>query len=338
MAERRSPLRKRLIILIILTLLYVLLYHTKWITNVNLALLAVPGYQKSTRDQQLLTKDQETNHTFVEILRKHERENPNANTNYCTKISQHRMETARHVCMVNNIMPSNKPRKLDGFIVSNKYKFMFELTPKVSSTTWRHLLHDVVDPQCMGNMYGYRMLNTTLNKTIEEYKKAIFFREPLERLVSYYYGMMHYKSGQSVNNKKFDDLIIRSGIRNHSVMHTKPKGDIYNITFSEFAQMVLFYKANASIPSSSHYQRVGYKLCLHDYDFVGHFETLAEDAECFLELINIADQYSFPEIHIQRGNVRFSESMKSLPQNILRDLIEFYRLDYEILGYKIPKF
>ncbi|XP_006820094.1 carbohydrate sulfotransferase 11-like [Saccoglossus kowalevskii] len=190
-------------------------------------------------------------------------------------------------------------------------------------------------------MYGYRMLNITLNKTIEEleeYKKAIFFREPLERLVSYYYGIMHYTSGYSANNKKFENLIIRSGIRNHSVMHSKPKGDIYNITFSEFAQMLLFYKANASIPSAGHYQRVGYKLCLHDYDFIGHFETLSDDSECFLKLINIADQYSFPKIHIQKGNIRFNESLKSLPRNVLRDLIDFYRLDDNILGYKIPKF
>ncbi|XP_077862052.1 carbohydrate sulfotransferase 8-like [Saccoglossus kowalevskii] len=273
---------------------------------------------------------------------KYVRENVKTITYDCQKVSQQRMETARQACLANNITPSKKPRHIGSLIVSNKYKFMFELTPKVSSTCWKHFLHDVVDPQCMGNVYGDGMLNTVkLNKTIEEleeYKKAIFFREPLERLVSYYYSIVHYTSVFSGRNKEFNDLIIRSGIRNHSVMHSTPKGDIYNITFSEFAQMVLFYKANASISMSGHYQRVGYELCLHDYDFIGHFETLSEDAECFLKLINIADQFSFPEIHVQKGNVRFNESLKSLPRNVLRDLIEFYRLDYEILAYKIPKF
>ncbi|XP_006814569.2 carbohydrate sulfotransferase 13-like [Saccoglossus kowalevskii] len=260
----------------------------------------------------------------------------------CQQRNRDRLMTARQACIAYNLRPSKRQRHIGKYIVSKKYKFMFALTPKAASTSWKHFLR-IVDPACRGSVYDGvkldRQMLSISSQDEKEYVHAVFFREPLERLVSFYYNNLHYSSPHSGNNKDFDDEIKKIGIRNHSVMHFKRKGSIYNITFPEFGQLVLYYRANGSVPISGHvrHQHLGASLCSHMFDFIGHFETLVQDATCFLELIGAADLFSFPETHIPRGSTLFNDTLKSLPRSVLNGLIQLYKIDYDILGYAVPK-
>ncbi|XP_006825441.1 carbohydrate sulfotransferase 11-like [Saccoglossus kowalevskii] len=252
----------------------------------------------------------------------------------CWKASAKRVKLAVNACRDNNVTYV-EPRMVY-FVVSEKYKFMFKLMPKVSSTTWRNFL-PTIDSECLKS--GNKNLTET---DVKKYTKIIFFREPLERLVSFYYNNIHYTVNQSGQNKQFDDLIKKIGIRNHSVMARNPKGnEIYNITFIEFVKMVIHHHSYGEyMPLGGHlvkqYRRS--YVCSFKYDFIGHFEQLGEDAACVLEMIGLDSIYRFPDIHAQKGNLRYTEALGSLSKHVLESLIEVYRLDYEIFGYRIPTF
>ncbi|XP_006825442.1 carbohydrate sulfotransferase 11-like [Saccoglossus kowalevskii] len=255
----------------------------------------------------------------------------------CWKASAKRVKLAENACRDNNLTYT-QPRMVY-FVVSEKYKFMFKLMPKVSSTTWKNFL-PIIDPECFKSSKEME-LNLTITD-VEKYTKIIFFREPLERLVSFYYNNIHYTANQSSQNKQYDDLIKKIGLRSHSVIAHNPKGkEIYNITFIEFVKMVIHHHSYGEyMPLGGHlvkqYQRS--YVCSFKYDFIGHFEQLGEDAACVLELIGLDNIYRFPDIHAQKGNLRYKESLGSLPKYVLESLIEVYRLDYEIFGYRIPTF
>nr|XP_006822394.1 PREDICTED: carbohydrate sulfotransferase 11-like [Saccoglossus kowalevskii] len=260
------------------------------------------------------------------------------NSYECLQASQERLATAKCACEKNNI--TYKRVRLTYFVISKKYKFMFELIPKVSSTTWKRYLFEI-DPECQQGPRSLELLNIT-EADLEHYTKVVFVREPLERLVSFYFNNLYYTTSVSQNNKQFDDAIKKIGLRNHSVIQVGRKGLIYNITFLEFAQLIIYHdsKKKHYLPLSGHLEKQNdiSRMCSVNYDFIGHLEHLGEDATCFLQLTGLDKLYSFPRIHKQKGKTRYTETLSNLPPDILKKLIEVYRLDYELLGYQIPNF
>nr|XP_006822396.1 PREDICTED: uncharacterized protein LOC102806142 [Saccoglossus kowalevskii] len=215
------------------------------IVLITMSILLVVEYNKSmTRKLNIESLDKEYRHVSVVHHEKHiephkqplnSSDTEKKDAYNCWKASAKRVKLAENACRDNNVTYV-EPRMIY-FVVSEKYKFMFKLMPKVSSTTWKNFL-PTIDSECLNSANMMELLNLT--KT--------------------------------------------------------------------------------------------------DYDFIGHFEHLGEDAACVLEMIGLDSIYRFPDIHAQKGNLRYTEALGSLPKDVLESLIEVYRLDYEIFGYRIPTF
>ena len=73
--------------------------------------------------------------------------------------------------------------------------------------------------------------------------------------------------------------------------------------------------------------------CLNQADFVGKFESLHEDFKTVLERLDFETSKSLP--HWNMTN-RESEFLKYFSADELRTAVEFYRDDFEQLGYAFP--
>ena len=73
--------------------------------------------------------------------------------------------------------------------------------------------------------------------------------------------------------------------------------------------------------------------CRFHYDFIGHYETLAEDSRYVLSRLGI-DDYQFPHLRAFNNSTgRVREMFAQLTDREIRRLEEIYRLDFILFGY-----
>ena len=118
-----------------------------------------------------------------------------------------------------------------------------------------------------------------------------------------------------------------------------------DVKFEEFVQYVL-HEARERQDRLDHHWRPQYNLCqpCHiNYDFIGHYETLRQDAEHVLRQIsrhsNNAD-VQFPATDLDSRNRNSQEFLQkfygNVPTNSIRRLLQLYKRDYDIFGFKFP--
>lgn len=73
------------------------------------------------------------------------------------------------------------------------------------------------------------------------------------------------------------------------------------------------------------------------YDFVGHQETLQQDAEQLLKMLKLEDDIKFPPSY---ENMTSPASMldwfSTVPLEARRKLYELYEMDFRLFGYRKP--
>lgn len=114
--------------------------------------------------------------------------------------------------------------------------------------------------------------------------------------------------------------------------------------FEEFVQYVL-HVARHTNRRLDHHWRPQYELCqpCHmNYDFIGHYETIADDAARVLRRIanNTDADVRFPATDPDSRNRNSREVLRKFyanvsVRNVLR-LLQLYKKDYETFGYDIP--
>ncbi|XP_061767883.1 carbohydrate sulfotransferase 12-like isoform X2 [Nerophis ophidion] len=77
--------------------------------------------------------------------------------------------------------------------------------------------------------------------------------------------------------------------------------------------------------------------CYIEYDFIGHQETLDEDALELLTSLNMEKLIKFPPAYENvTSPASLSEWFKEVPLKDRRKLYELYKMDYELFGYQLP--
>jgi len=115
-----------------------------------------------------------------------------------------------------------------------------------------------------------------------------------------------------------------------------------NVTFAEFAQ----YVADSWSPRrrlDRHWRPQSHicSPCNIEYDFVGRFEHLNDDAKYVLAKLTASggpeSKVTFPVRNAFDGDVPLSRKFKNyyanVSLNIVRKLINIYKHDYELFGY-----
>jgi len=171
------------------------------------------------------------------------------------------------------------------------------------------------------------------------YFTFMFVREPLEKLVSAFrYTLIE-------NNFNNLDKTLIQRYRPHDY---RPSIKRYNVTFAEFVHYVLDERA-AGRMLDRHWkpQNEVCRVCQLRYDFIGHYETLYEDADYVVSKLKsrIMDveqrrrvaNIKFPADSGHRKSSGFLQQMyANVPAAHIKALYQMYADDYALFGFKRP--
>ena len=240
---------------------------------------------------------------------------------------------------------TEKDLDFSNFIVLEKYKLVYCSVPKVACTVWKRIL---------ANLEGYnitrgvhkktrdklRILSnyTTENrsKILKTYKKFMFVREPFERLLSAYKDCFWGKFKRRQGTWKRYRKVIRSVLASRSSLDIDVNTD--NTTFEQFATYVVLRWKEGGL--FQEHWREQYKLCHPcqvQFDYVGHYETLQDDAQFVLRKTKLDDKVSFPEWKPTNTSALMKNYYSTLSLLRIRQLWNIYKKDFELFGYTYPR-
>jgi len=186
---------------------------------------------------------------------------------------------------------------------------------------------------------GRREVAAYRNLRVEDkrYFTFMFVREPLERLVSAYRDKL-------VKHRDYTMPIVRK-YRPHDYNASVKR---YKVTFAEFVHYVLDARA-AGRQLNRHWipQNELCRVCELRWDFIGHHETLHQDADYVVSKLKsrIVDvkqrgrvaNITFPADRGRRKSSEFLQQMyASVPAAHVRALHQLYDFDYTLFGFKHP--
>ena len=221
------------------------------------------------------------------------------------------------------------------FIVIEKLKLVFCFIPKVSCTAWKRVLYSAenqreqvaFNPHRRSLFSWLKDYNVTARKEIlKNYYKAMFVREPFARLASAY--------RDKVNDVWFKRFVIP----NKTTEELKKEAAV---PFSTFIKSVLLSNAT-TFPERGYiedqhwrpYERIC--PCEIDYDFIGHFENLGEEAPQLLKIIGVDDYVTFPEYHPSKTTSHVIDYYSQLTKDEILQLGRLFELDFKLFGYSFP--
>ena len=243
------------------------------------------------------------------------------------------------------------------FPVTN-FQLLYSKVPKVGCTNWYRVLIYLATDKKMSyeqimNMtgseihghYRNRILGPSLNSQkvykstdaeyiLKHYFKFIFVRHPLDRLLSAYNSKFNTTLWfRRIYLKSYGEYIIKQ------FSQRQVNGTPDYVTFEEF----LRYAANA--PSkwlnshwSPYFEQFSFCNPTWRYDFIGHYETMNEDANYLLDIWNVTD-IRFPSAYREKeaAFIRFRNAFANIPTDLVDDIWKRYFPDFALFGYtKLP--
>ena len=157
---------------------------------------------------------------------------------------------------------------------------------------------------------------------LQTYFKFLFVREPLHRLLSAFKNKF-IGSDQTVSR------IARTKI----VKSYRPQDYVAGKTQVSFPEFIKYFSYNGTRnPHWREYEKLCHP-CLINYDFIGHLETLGEDAPLLLKLAGIDDRVSFPPVHKSTGSDELLQYYSQVPHEDIIRIGELYRNDFKMFGF-----
>ena len=233
-------------------------------------------------------------------------------------------------------------------IVDDHHKILFNYVPKVSCTTWKKVFMAL-----RSHYTGFypRLLDFSAEEVrhkIATYRKVLFVREPITRLLSAYLSKFqspHNLPTQRIWETYFGKQIVnkyRKGYRpmtNSSLLSNVPAHqNLLDIQLDEVIQFITDLGSEINMDEfRDHFlpiHRVS-NPCVIKYDFIGHYENLAIEAPYVLRWLGVDHLVQFPPVHDSRAVKTLIQAYQKVPLDLLRRLWEYYKIDYEMFGYSI---
>ena len=212
--------------------------------------------------------------------------------------------------------------------VDDEQKFIYCVIPKVGTSTWKSVLARPRgnDPGINRWVMWKRLTNYTeeeRNTRLKTYFKFMFVREPLHRMVSAY------------KNKFLQNPGFTKDIRKEIVKEFRPESyDPDGKNFVSFPEFIQYFSDNKTRDQHwRQYEKICHP-CVIDYDFIGHYETLKEDAPLLLKMAGIKESAKFPPIHKSTSTAQVVNYYSKVPVDVIKRIGELYRSDFEMFGYE----
>ena len=265
---------------------------------------------------------------------------------YMAGTQERRKQQLKNYCLVHNDqkLPWEKKRQLEQFLIDDDNKFIYCAVPKVGSTPMRmtmlRLRNDsnlkltessVHSPKFWKRLSDDEFNTRELSKRLSTHFKFLLVRDPFHRLLSGYKDKFFGKNRRYSN--RFRQMIVKA-LRPQD--EEKVATETNNVTFTEFLTYLLS-DGNPMI-RDGHWKQVENLCfpCAFDFDFIGHFETLQEDADYLLSKAGFNDRVKFPVVRTSQVSRDFLMYYSEVPPEIILKLGEAFRSDFEMFGYAFP--
>ena len=225
------------------------------------------------------------------------------------------------------------------FIVFQKRKVIYCFGPKVASTQWKKelLILQEEDEQIYRDM-GLKIFKNNLNyvshqeaeQMLKNYFTFLFVRDPMERILSAYKDKL-LKDNQAFRRTFGRNIIKR--FRPNATKYALETGSV--VTFSEFTNYLLATNVRVY---DEHWRPLDNLChpCAVKYDFIGHYEDLAEEAPYLVKKAGIADRVSFPPFRASNTTDDMLHYYSQIPKMRILQLAKRYESDYEMFGFPFP--
>lgn len=242
---------------------------------------------------------------------------------------------------INRTLPTPTWATTVHFLCNDKQSFIYCFAPKVACTTWKGIMKELYIDELGVQKPKKRFIKmnellkdpASIVKRWTTYKKVVFSREPLNRALSAYLDKFVYGPEKPNWEKKFGTGIVRKYRKNPS---TALKKKPFNITFIEFIRYLTDTGPKDTMSQmSDHWLPISSFThpCRLKFDFIGKYETLADDGPYVLRKFGLDQVVTFPEIHGSHAAELMKRQYANVPKNLIRKLQDYYKLDYELFGY-----
>ncbi|KAJ7338765.1 hypothetical protein JRQ81_012667 [Phrynocephalus forsythii] len=271
------------------------------------------------------------------------------------EMQEKRKSVLRNVCRKHVVSEEKRPpiqllRMVSRIYVEDKHKLLYCEVPKAGCSNWKRVLivlsglansaanitHNAVHyGKHLKKLDSYDLKG--IHMRLKAYTKVIFVRDPLERLVSAFRDKFEHPN--SYYHPVFGKAIIKK-YRLNADREALATGS--GVTFKEFVKYLL--DSHRPVGMDTHWEQIN-KLCYPcfiDYDFIGKFEHLEEDANYFLRLIGAPEGMAFPHFKDRHATDKRTNSevvqryLAEIPDTERQQTYDFYYLDYLMFNYTVP--
>ncbi|XP_071333935.1 carbohydrate sulfotransferase 12-like isoform X2 [Trachinotus anak] len=247
---------------------------------------------------------------------------------------------------------SNKD--LNNLIVDDTHGLIYCYIPKVACTNWKRVMfvlnwsepyHDPmsISADLVHVPKKLTLLNsfprTEMKAKLKHYTKFLFVRDPFVRLISAFRDKFLRSNNYYYQNYARDILRLYGNQPDPPETVEEAFASGMHLSFYNFIQYLLDPLTEKEQPLEPHWRQM-HRLChpcLIEYDFVGHQETLQEDAEQLLTILKLQDDIKFPPSYENMTILRFvSDWFRTVPLEDRRKLYKLYEGDFRLFGYRRP--
>jgi hypothetical protein len=222
-------------------------------------------------------------------------------------------------------------------IVNEEQGFLYSPIPKAACTAWKAVLAGPNRPADIKKLHrnypGFTFLSSLSQERFEEIKdrlfKFVFVRDPYSRLLAAFKNKLENASIRP----KHDPFWVGYGahLKNVVLAAGLAENSGADLTFREFVRLVHRMKP-ATMNQHWHSQALLALVDEIEYDFIGHFERLADDRVVVLTRLGL--QWFPTRADVQHQSTNASELIDVYYDAELREMVrEKYDVDFRTFEY-----
>ncbi|KAF1380485.1 hypothetical protein PFLUV_G00164220 [Perca fluviatilis] len=245
--------------------------------------------------------------------------------------------------------------ELDNFIVDDKQCIVYCFIPKVACTNWKTVMFVLnqskpyPDPKSINVdlvhdidklVYLNAFPREEIEAKLKNYTKFMFVRDPFTRLISAYRDkFLQWHDEYYYLNFSREILRLYGNLTNPPRTVKEASVTELHPSFYNFIQYLLDPRTEEKQPFDLHWKQMYRQChpCLIQYDFLGHQETLQQDAQQLLRMLKLENDIKFPPSYENMTSPSsVSEWFSTVPLEDRRKLYQLYEKDFRLFGYRRP--
>ena len=249
-----------------------------------------------------------------------------------------RQQRLRDYCEKHASSRNRSDRYDHPIIVNDEYKVIFCYIPKVACSQWKRVflaLDNRIDVDDVHDNKHYKFLlydysDEDIKVRLKSYFKFLFVREPLERLLSAYNNKFVNNQWPWTRIQSYKTKILERYEQDELSSNSSDQ----DLTFKKF----IYYVSDVGFDADAHWRSYGSicHACDIEYDFIGHFEDIPEEAPYILRQTGMDRAVTFPPFLTHNTTSQLLKSYAPIPKEKIAQLGKAFEEDFEMFNYDFP--